>query len=183
MKAISFVAFVFVLAWTVVASGQELPIDRFWGQFPIAGAQLRTKPIDGGAGGLLVTERVSIYAQAVAKVQEGQRFEWEWIGLTAPGFSELLNFPNVEFTFNSDESREYRNLSFDLNPISPNVWGSNEIVSLEYDFIGVSGTYKSFSHESSFSTKLLSSGTLASPFTFRVKVAQLDYSRFAAPVS
>lgn len=41
------------------------------------------------------------------------------------------------------------------------------------------GTYKSFSHESSFSTKLLSSGNLSSPFAFNVKVAQLDYSRFS----
>ena len=106
-----------------------------------------TEGINGGVGGF-TTDPVPIFAQAVLKVEEGQRFTWEWVGLTEPGTLSVPGFPHITFEATSDDTFEYRDLEVDLNPIAPNHWGSGHIVTLGFTPLNFDFHYESFSHAS-----------------------------------
>ena len=119
----SFVAVVVAIVLSSTVMGQEKPVDRFWGEFEIARLAIRVVPFDGGVGGFR-TEWVPLTAQAVVKVQEGQEFTWEWLGVTAPGTAELKGFPNVSFDLSSDETFEYRaNAYLQIGPFHEVIYG------------------------------------------------------------
>lgn len=169
---------------SLLAQGGTPRIDRYWGEFEIARVQLTAEPFDGGAGAGLSTNWVPIFAQAVVRVEEAQNFTWEWLGVTAPGQMELEGFPNLSFTGFSDDTVEYRELTMDLNPIAPNVWGSAEAFDLAYPALTVTGTYQSFSTETTFNAEYkLRLPNQDADYSFSTVVSRVNFSRFPDELS
>ena len=87
------------------------------------------------------------------------------------------------FEANSDDTIEYEELTMDLNPIRPNIWGSLETISLPYESISFSGRYQSFTQteadfEVTFTPELQIGFEPARPFSFDVNVREVDFASF-----